>query len=109
MPSTFINSVEEFRQIIRGDSPVIVFFCVERWSYPCQQISPTYERYSEIPELRALEFYKVDCDNQPDISNYCNIQNAPTFSIYQSGRKMHEVVGSHTPSLQGLLKRYYAR
>ncbi len=92
-----IDSVQEFREIvshytrdsrlspsnalclidyqIRSASPVIVFFHCVDWSRPCKQITPVFDECSSLPELRALRFYKVDCDHQPDISSYCQITN----------------------------------
>lgn len=91
-----IGSVQEFREIvsrctrdssahtnttylighqIRSASPVMVFFHCVHWSGPCQQITPVFDKCSSLPELRALRFYKVDCDHQPDISSYCQITN----------------------------------
>ncbi|KJA28318.1 hypothetical protein HYPSUDRAFT_51170 [Hypholoma sublateritium FD-334 SS-4] len=106
MSAQHIGSVQEFREIIRSASPVIVFFHCVHWSGPCQQITPVFDKCSSLPELRALRFYKVDCDHQPDISSYCQITNTPVFSVYQNGIKLHEVVGSHKSGLQGILKKY---
>ncbi|KAF8174958.1 thioredoxin-like protein [Pholiota molesta] len=105
MPSTTIEGVQSFREVIRSSTPVVVFFYVG-WSVPCQQITPLYERFASMSELDTLRFYRVEIDHSPDVSNYCQITSVPVFAIYQNGIKMSEVVGCHRSGIQGLLKKY---
>lgn len=58
---------------INGDKPAVIDFWAE-WCGPCRFISPVFEKYSDDESLQGVEFYKVDVDAQPDISQTVGIR-----------------------------------
>ena len=44
------------------------------WCGPCKVISPVFERFSDAAEYSGVEFYKVDVDTQPDISQEVGVR-----------------------------------
>ena len=47
------------------------------WCGPCRQISPIFEKLSDV--FTGIEFYKVDVDNQADISQEVGIRAVTTL------------------------------
>ncbi|KAG8906285.1 hypothetical protein FRC01_008070, partial [Tulasnella sp. 417] len=94
-----IKSLDDFRAIIKSGKPVIIDFWAT-WCGPCRMISPILEQLSEKPEFAKVEFYKVDVDDQEQISQEVGIKAMPTFILYQNGEKVTELVGARPEKLQ---------
>ncbi|KAF8604406.1 thioredoxin [Ceratobasidium sp. AG-I] len=103
MGVTVISSLDQFKKIINGDKPCVFDFWAT-WCGPCRIISPVFEKLSNEPQFQGVEFYKVDVDEQPDISQEVGIRAMPTFSVFKNGAKVKELVGANPGGLQELLK-----
>lgn len=65
-----------FKQVIEQHPFVIVLFTAD-WCEPCQLFEPIFE--AEASYHTAITFAKVDIDENPHISDFFNIQHAPTL------------------------------
>lgn len=81
-------------------------------------ISPVFEKLSNDLSFAGVEFYKVDVDEQDQISQevgvraVCHIPcyffilsltlniQMPTFALFKKGEKLSDVVGAHPQELQ---------
>ncbi|KAG6818776.1 hypothetical protein H0H93_001891 [Arthromyces matolae] len=91
MTVTAINSFEEFQTLINGSKPIVIDFWAT-WCGPCRVISPVLEELSKSENFANIGFYKVDVDQQQQISQEVGIR--------ANGNKLGELVGANPPALQ---------
>ncbi|KAI0066639.1 thioredoxin-like protein [Artomyces pyxidatus] len=99
MPVKDIMSAEEFHKAINSDKVTIVEFWAT-WCGPSKAILPTFENLSNEAHNSDIEFYKVDVDDQCDISQDQGIRALPTFVAFKKGQKIREVVGANSRVLE---------
>ncbi|EIM92946.1 thioredoxin [Stereum hirsutum FP-91666 SS1] len=96
-----IKSLDEFHAAI-NKSTVTVFDFWATWCGPCRVISPIFEKLSTLhPEI---EFFKVDVDEQPEVSEEVGVRAMPTFIAFKDGQKLADVVGANPGALEALIK-----
>lgn len=67
-------------------------------------VSPVFEKLASNPELANITFAKVNTDEQEDITSEAGIRGMPTFTAFQSGNKLDEVVGADPHRLEQLVR-----
>lgn len=77
------NTTETFKDIIQGDTPVLVDFSAE-WCQPCKLMKPILKELHEKMgnEIRII---KVDIDQSPAAASFYNVTSVPTLMLFQKG------------------------
>lgn len=94
-----ITSYEDFQKIINGDKVAAIDFWAT-WCGPCKMISPLFEKFASEAPSDQIAFYKVDVDEQEQISQEVGITAMPTFVFFKNGQKITQTVGANPQQLQ---------
>ncbi|KAL4070400.1 thioredoxin [Scleroderma citrinum] len=97
-----IKSLAEFTEIINRGRPVIIDFTAT-WCGPCRVIGPIFEKFSGQAQFSGVDFYKIDVDDSPDISQEVGIRAMPTFMVFNNGNKVDDLVGADPKALERLI------
>ncbi|PWN52076.1 thioredoxin [Violaceomyces palustris] len=107
MPVQAIKSFDEFKTIINGDKIVVIDFWAT-WCGPCRMISPIFEKLSDTAVSEKIAFYKVDVDEQEQISQECRIKAMPTFIFFKGGEVIETITGADPGKLNQVIQKLAA-
>ena len=69
------DTKEKFPIKFLGKKPAVIDFYAE-WCGPCKAMEPSFKKLSE--EFEEVDFYKVNVDSEPLLSNLFSIRSIPT-------------------------------
>lgn len=79
-------------EVLKSDVPVLVDFWAA-WCAPCKAIAPHLD---QLAQKRAgqLKIVKVDAQNNMPTARKFNVQNLPTFVLFQNGVEVSRKIGT---------------
>ena len=101
--SNLINSKEEFEEkVLNSSNKVLVDFYAD-WCGPCQIMAPILDEFiSNHPEI---QYYKVNVDENEELSTRYRILYIPTMIVFESGDAKNRCTGVvETSQLEELIK-----
>lgn len=104
MSVTPITSSTQYKEIIDGSKPVVIYFTAV-WCGPGKRISPVLEELSNDPENSGVDFYKVDVDELPDVAESVGITAMPTFIHFKRGARLTDMVGANEKQLKQFVQK----
>ena len=94
-PSLIHLDEATFDQMVSDSNvPILVDFWAN-WCGPCRMFAPVLEEIAD-EHADAVRVAKVDVDNNPELSNRCEIRNIPTLLFFKGGELKDQVVGLTT-------------
>ncbi|KIM35592.1 hypothetical protein M413DRAFT_449640 [Hebeloma cylindrosporum] len=115
MPSQYVEGVYLFKQVIASNRPSIICLGFDpsvnptKWCYGCDRLLPHFESMSNHPGFRGIDFYRVDCDESPDIWKFCGPDvYPPAFIIFQNSQFIAQGPAETLRDLQTLIAPYYS-
>lgn len=99
----FLKTKDEFTAALAGagDKLVVVDYTAS-WCGPCQFIAPKFEEFSKT--FTDCEFFKVDVDDNTEVSEEQGISAMPTFIFYRSSKKVDSITGADVNKLEQKIK-----
>ena len=89
MAAVNMNS-EMFREMIRGDKPVLVDYWAP-WCGYCRRIAPAYDKIAQQMG-DAMIVAKMNIDEEPLIAHQEQIEVIPTLVLYRGGEALGSIV-----------------
>lgn len=82
----------EFDRTIRSQKVVLVD-CWAPWCGPCRILAPTIEALAKDYGDKA-GFYKLNTDENPNVSSQFKIRSIPTIFIFVDGKLSETIIGA---------------
>ena len=98
-----VKTLEEFNELIKSESKLIVVDFTASWCGPCQMIKPIFEQMSQ--DYPNVVFIKVDVDANGETAEKCGINCMPTFQCFKDGSKVDETLGASPDGLKKLVEK----
>lgn len=80
-----ITTAEQFEDIIKHDTPVVVKF-VTTWCPDCKRLGMFIGDI--IEEHKELEWFEIDKDEFPEIAEKNQVMGIPSLLVYKNGEKL---------------------
>jgi thioredoxin 1 len=79
-------------KVLGAELPVLVKVGAT-WCGPCGIMNPILEELTkEVAD--KMHIVNVDVDDSPDVANELNVENVPTFVVFQNGQELGRRVGA---------------
>ncbi|KAF9236859.1 thioredoxin-like protein [Melanogaster broomeanus] len=107
MPSSSINSPQDFTKIINSGRVVIIDFHAD-WSGWSQYSGQRFSDQSDTFKRIGVDFYRVNVDELDDIVMEADVRVVPTFMVFKDGKKVGYAEGVDTGNLHKLMGQHVA-
>jgi len=78
-------------ELVQSTEPILVDFWAP-WCGPCRAMAPAVDAAAEKLGSGA-KVYKINVDENPDVSPRFNIKGIPTLIVFKDGREAKRLVG----------------
>jgi thioredoxin 1 len=95
--SQYVNDLNEAGlddELTQSKVPILVDFWAP-WCGPCRAMAPAVNSAAEKLGSNA-RVYKINVDENPDVSPRFNIKGIPTLIVFKDGREAKRLVGVAT-------------
>ena len=96
----------ELREYIKNSQKQIVIDFYAPWCGPCKTSEPLVSEFAE-KNSSSTDFYKINVDSNPELTDEYGIRNIPTFILLEAGEVKNKLIGSPTKEkLEKLISEY---
>jgi len=81
---------KELKELVKNNKKVLVD-CYADWCGPCKMLSPIIDQLAT--EKEDTKFYKINVDEDEEISEEYSISSIPTLLFFEDGKLKEQVVG----------------
>ncbi|RXW12737.1 hypothetical protein EST38_g13115 [Candolleomyces aberdarensis] len=89
---------------VKSGKPIVIKFWAQ-WCGPCNNFAPKFKQLSdeEAKKGSKVEFYRLDIDEQPELSDEVGVQATPHFFSFKNGKKVGDIRGANLDGLRQLI------
>lgn len=91
MTATDLTDAEFESRVLKADKPVLIDLWAE-WCGPCRKVSPIVDEIAA--EHDDLDVYKINIDEQPQVSRDYGVMSIPTLLLFKDGQLVNRIVGA---------------
>lgn len=88
---------DNFKKEIQESTGVLIIDFWASWCGPCMMLHPIYEELEEKFKDK-VKFFKVNVDEQPELTQKFEIQAMPTIIILKDNKELDRFIGLQQPS-----------
>lgn len=88
-------SAKKFKEKILDYNGLILLECWASWCLPCKQADDMLKKLS-VEYHEKCQFFKINIDKNPTISNEFNVKGLPTFILFNKGKEVNRLVSSQS-------------
>ena len=82
---------ESFQEEVLNKEHLVIIDFWATWCGPCQMLAPILEEVSEL--FDDVAFYKVNVDEQPELTMQFGIKNIPTIAFVKNNKTVDLSIG----------------
>lgn len=87
-----ITSADWEDKVMNATKPVLVDFFAT-WCGPCKAVAPVVDEVA-LEVAGKADVYKIDVDQNPDISSRYGVMSIPTFIVFKNGQPTNKQLGA---------------
>ncbi|HKJ55207.1 MAG TPA: thioredoxin [Nitriliruptoraceae bacterium] len=91
MSATDLTDADFAARVLQADKPVLVDLWAE-WCGPCRKVGPIVDEIAV--EHDELDVYKINIDEQPQVSRDYGVMSIPTLLLFKDGELVNRIVGA---------------
>ena len=99
----FINSLDDYKNIIKGKNIINVLIFIAEWCGPCKRIKPLIKesilKYKKNKNMKTIRFIYVNIDKCLPLTEHLNISLLPTIIIRENNKEFFRLLNKNTETL----------
>ncbi|MCG3224767.1 MAG: thioredoxin [Candidatus Heimdallarchaeota archaeon] len=96
-------TTDEFNEILKNESKLIIVDTWAPWCGPCKGIEPLFEQLAE-KHSQNMRFVRMNMDEEYTFAQKYMVQSLPTFIIFKEGKPYSSLIGANRGKLSKLIE-----
>lgn len=102
--AVIIADDSNFKQELTDNQKVVVKYFAG-WCGSCRLFAPKYKRLSNDDRFEGVTFLDVNAEQSPEARKSGNVNNLPTFAVFQNGELVESVATNKEEQVVALIDR----